>query len=108
VTPALRYTIGDPGRAAERIGDGKPSPHAEWPDQHTAAVDAAGLTVRAASVRGLAHRAYGDPRQDACSVHVDPTTGTTGRVVAVVCDGLGSLERSHAAAALVADRTIGG
>ena len=71
MTPALRYTIGDPGRAAERIGDGKPSPHPQWPDQHTAAVDAAGLTVRAASVRGLAHRAYGDPRQDAC-----PSTST--------------------------------
>ncbi len=103
MTAALRYAIGDPGRAAERIGEGKPSPFPGWPDEHVTAVDAGGLTVRAASVRGLAHRAYGDPRQDACSVHVlHDAPGVP--VVAVVCDGVGSLEHSHAAAGLVAEQ----
>jgi hypothetical protein len=98
VTAALRYTIGDPGRAAERIGDGQPTPFPEWPDADVRALSALGLTVRAASVRGLAHRAYGAPRQDAHNVReLD-----CGALVAVVCDGVGSLDFSHEAAALAA------
>lgn len=98
MTTALRYTIGDPGRAAERIGPGRPSPFPDWPDVDLHSTDALGLTVRAASVRGLAHRAYGSPRQDAYAVReLD-----CGAVVVVVCDGVGSLEFSHEAAALAA------
>ncbi|WP_326946649.1 protein phosphatase 2C domain-containing protein [Amycolatopsis sp. NBC_01307] len=59
------------------------------------------LEIRAASVRGLMHRHVGTPRQDAFSVVRDPLSGT---VVAVVCDGVGSLPRSHEAAAFVVDR----
>lgn len=54
-----------------------------------------GLVVRAASVRGDAHRYYGTPRQDAMALWHDGN----GRLLACVADGLGSKPRSHLGAA---------
>jgi len=59
------------------------------------------MIIRAASVRGLQHRARGTVRQDAFALGHRPDTGD---VVAVVCDGVGSLRRSDEAALLVSHR----
>ena len=56
------------------------------------------IELRAASVRGLQHRAAGEPRQDAFALQA----GGDDELIAVVCDGVGSLPRSHEAAALAA------
>jgi serine/threonine protein phosphatase PrpC len=58
------------------------------------------IELRAASVRGLQHRAAIEPRQDAFAVQAAGDDD----VIVVVCDGVGSLPRSHEAAALAARR----
>lgn len=52
------------------------------------------VTVRGASLRGHAHRYYGQPRQDDFVVHVLPT----GRVVVAVADGVGNCVHAHVGA----------
>jgi hypothetical protein len=51
-------------------------------------------------VRGLQHRAAFEPRQDAFALRL----AGTDELIAVVCDGVGSLPRSHEAAEFVARR----
>jgi hypothetical protein len=92
--------IGDPGRMLRGIAPGAP-PDQPWPaDIAASAHQVAGLQVRAASVRGLLHRSPDNigPRQDAYSLAYEESTGS---LVAVVCDGVGSLRQSHEAAAYV-------
>lgn len=96
------YAIGDPGRAATEIGRGVPAGPAGWPDAAIDAAAVAGLEIRAASVRGLAHRAFGTPRQDAYAVDWQQESRS---LVVTVCDGLGGFLLSHEAARLVAQRT---
>lgn len=93
------YAIGDPGSAAGNVRPGTPTAPACWPDTVLDASSAAGLEIRAASVRGLMHRYEGSPRQDCYSMvcQQDPAA-----VIVTVCDGLGSLDQSHEAAELVA------
>src|ERR1041384_4787072 len=64
------FSVGDPGRAASRT---VPIPDEDAWDRRDTVLDGAALLdggrkrvgeVRAASVRGLAHRAYGTVRQD--------------------------------------------
>jgi Protein phosphatase 2C len=93
--------IGDPGRAARELPAGFPPAAPAVPDHVLAEYATDDLEIRAASVRGLLHRYREQPRQDAFSVVHDPASDTT---VVVVCDGVGSLPRSHEAAAFVVDR----
>jgi Protein phosphatase 2C len=60
------------------------------------------FSVRAASVRGPAHRAGSVPRQDECAVALHPGTGA---VIAVVADGVSNAELSHLGATMVC-RTV--
>lgn len=90
--------IGDPGQMPAKVGVGAP-PMEAWPsDVAVSAHETDLLALRAASVRGVLHRNTRNPgpRQDAYGIMRDETTRT---VVVVVCDGVGSLKRSHEAAA---------
>ncbi len=95
--------IGTPGRAATELAAGPPV-DADVPDVALTAASSPRIDVRAASVRGLQHRAAGEPRQDAFALRLAHPDSGGDELIAVVCDGVGSLPRSHEAAALVAVR----
>ncbi|MCD2193610.1 protein phosphatase 2C domain-containing protein [Actinomycetospora endophytica] len=95
------YVVGDPGRAAGQV---RPAPDLRFPERPDTTVD--GYTVagpdgrpsvelRAAGVRGLAHRYYGTVRQDSAAVRVSVDQRW---LVAVVADGVSAGEHSHVAA----------
>lgn len=93
------YTVGNPGSAGRKIRATRISEPAGWPDTAVDSVSYGHFEVRAASVRGLLHRARHTPRQDAFSL------GLKGNdVVVTVCDGVGSLALSHNAAQHVVER----
>lgn len=98
------HSIGDPGSAAAHIRPGVSTAPPCWPDTALDTARIAGLEIRAASVRGLLHRFEGTPRQDSYSFvwQQDPSA-----LIVAVCDGLGSLNESHEAAALVAQHMAG-
>lgn len=93
--------LGFPGRAACELPAGEPLDAPMVPDHALSEYSTSELEIRAASIRGLMHRYRGQPRQDAFSVAYDRASETT---VVVVCDGVGSMRRSHEAAAFVVDR----
>ncbi|WP_157105405.1 MULTISPECIES: protein phosphatase 2C domain-containing protein [Rhodococcus] len=66
--------------------------------------DFLGWSIRAASIRGIVHRQFSDPRQDAYAVRYSEAAD---RIVLAVCDGVGSAQLSHKAARCVADRLSG-
>jgi hypothetical protein len=87
-------TIGEPGPSIEpRLAAGEPY----RPDTIADGGTAFGLTVRAASVRGLAKRFVGGPRQDDLCLAVHVATGT---LIAAVADGVSAAGRSDLGAAL--------
>lgn len=94
------FAIGDPGRAAFATLDGPPTPAISAPDVAASSAALPGIRIRAASVRGIQHKAQHTVRQDAFAL------GQLGgsQAVVVVCDGVGSLDRSDYAAALVSQR----
>lgn len=95
------YSVGDPGRAADGV---LPLPDQEnWHRRDTVfdgftlvgAGPKRSVVLRAASVRGLSHRAYGTTRQDEYGYQLTPD----GRyLVLCVADGLSSGAWSHLAA----------
>lgn len=95
------YAIGEPGRAVAEVSAGAPARRAWCPDIVADAADVPGLTVRAASCRGVLHRKYGTSRQDSYSMmwHQDSTA-----FFITVRDGVGSLEMSQDAAEWVTSR----
>lgn len=93
--------IGDSGRAARELTSGQPPIEPTVLDHSLCEYAAPDIEIRGASIRGLLHRYRGEQRQDTFSVTYDQPTRTT---LLVVCDGVGSLSRSHEAAALVAAR----
>lgn len=95
--------IGDPGRAALELPPGPPPGGIGVADVELSTACMPGLAIRAASSRGLQHRAGGTVRQDAFALS-RRVIGEDGQAIAVVCDGVGSLYRSHEAAALVSRR----
>jgi Protein phosphatase 2C len=99
------YAIGDPGRAAREVSDGVPPRPAGDSDVELSSAALPGMVVRAASCRGLAHRARDKPRQDAFALAA--TEDPPGRLVAVVCDGVGEFDRSGEAARLVSHGLAG-
>ena len=64
------------------------------------------MQIRAATVRGVLHRATGQPRQDAFALGQRHLVGKPGRAVVVVCDGVGALGRSQEAAMLVSRHLV--
>lgn len=95
------FAVGDPGQAPGRVVS-RPDPR-YWERQDTVldgvtVHDSTGMpaaVLRAASVRGLAHRHYGTVRQDEYAFRVTPD----GRhLVACVADGVGNGDHSHLAA----------
>lgn len=98
------YAIGEPGRAALELPPGPPTTRIGAADIELSMASMPGLTIRAASSRGLQHRARNQVRQDAFALGQRAVAGENGRAVAVVCDGLGSLARSDEAAVLVGRR----
>lgn len=92
--------IGESGRAASELPAGRP-PLTDGADHELSAASfpERGVEVRAGSVRGLLHRYREQPRQDRFSLAYDERSET---LLVTVCDGVGSLPRSHEAAAFVA------
>jgi hypothetical protein len=95
------FAIGDPGRAAFATPDGPPVPAVGTPDVAASSATLPGIRILAASVRGIQHKAQHGVRQDAFALG---QLGGGSHAVAVVCDGVGSLDRSEYAAALVSQR----
>ncbi|MCX2965400.1 protein phosphatase 2C domain-containing protein [Gordonia aquimaris] len=102
-SPPEPFVVGDPGRAYREVNGGKPFSCVSVPDTVCDAFDFSGWHVRAASVRGLAHRHYSTARQDHYEVGFCPDAD---RLVAVVCDGVGSLDHSHIAASVVSRKLL--
>lgn len=94
--PEATFAIGDPGRADWAV-EGPPAPPWGRPDTVVDGPSLGVVEVRAASVRGISHRAYTRTRQDEYAL----ATTDSGHLILVVSDGLGSLEESHRAAAAV-------
>jgi serine/threonine protein phosphatase PrpC len=87
-------TIGEPAAAIEaRLAGGEPY----RPDTVADGGSAFGLTVRAASVRGLYKRYTGGPRQDDICLRLHESSGT---LIAAVADGVSGAPRSDLGAAL--------
>jgi hypothetical protein len=100
--PAL-LAIGEPGRAAAETRDGPPPGVIGPSDLAVSSATLPNIRITAASVRGVQHRAEHTVRQDAFALaHASGT-----HAVAVVCDGVGSLDRSDYAAALVSQQLAG-
>lgn len=107
VTPwgkGLFFAVGDPGRAALETPDGRPPARIGPSDIELSAASLPGVLIRAASIRGLQHRARGMQRQDAFALGHRAVHGQAEQAVAVICDGVGSLSRSDEAAAFVSRR----
>jgi len=87
-------TIGEPAAAIEaRLAAAEPY----RPDTVADGGTAFGLTVRAASVRGLYKRYTGGPRQDDICLRLHPDSST---LIAAVADGVSGAPRSDLGAAL--------
>jgi hypothetical protein len=94
------FAIGEPGRAALATPDGPPHAEIGPPDMAASSAALPGMRIRAASVRGIQHKARHTARQDAFTL-----AQVGGRhAIAVVCDGVGSLDRSDYAATWLSQR----
>lgn len=98
------FTVGDPGRAALETPDGPPSARIGPADVELSTASLPGVLIRAASTRGLQHRSRGTTRQDTFALGRLEVSGQAAQAVVVVCDGVGSLDGSDYAAALVSRR----
>jgi hypothetical protein len=98
------FAIGDPGRAARETPDGPPPALVGPADVHLSMASMAGMVIRAASNRGVHHRARHVVRQDTYALSRRAVDGQPEQAVVAVCDGVGALEYSHHAAALVSQR----
>lgn len=92
------WIVGNPGRSFGVVP--KLSAGVDPPDTVVDGAQAGAMTVRAASVRGLSHRYYTTPRQDAYAAAV---TEDQGYVIAIVADGVSSGKYSHQAAKIVTE-----
>ena len=103
VTGRAGFAIGDPGRAARELPDGPPIARIGLADVELSAASLPGMLIRAATCRGLMHRANGTPRQDAFALGSQAGTGAP-CAVAVACDGVGQFGRSDEAALFTSRR----
>jgi hypothetical protein len=94
----VEFSIGDPGRAATEVPEGGLPSRIGPADVEFSAAALPGMRIRAASSRGVLHRAKGTSRQDAFRLgQVAEAAGGT-LLIAVVCDGVGQFGRSAEAA----------
>jgi len=98
------FVIGDPGRAARETPDGPPPALIGPADVQLSMASMAGMVIRAASSRGVHHRGRHVVRQDTYALGRRALDGQPEQAVVAVCDGVGSLEYSHHAAALISQR----
>lgn len=98
------YAVGDPGRAALEVPAGPPPARIGVADLEISSADLPGMQIRAASSRGILHRRQQTPRQDAFALGRRLRSEDQPAAIVVVCDGVGSLERSDEAAALASRR----
>lgn len=96
-------SIGEPGRAATELPAGRPPALLTSADYEISECSFEGVEVRAASIRGLMHRYREEPRQDRFAIAFDEARKT---LLIAVCDGVGSLARSHEAAELVSKSVL--
>jgi Protein phosphatase 2C len=89
------------------LPSGPPSARVGPADVELSTASLGTMDIRAASSRGLEHRATGIVRQDAFALASRTRSGEPEWLVAVVCDGVGSLPRSDQAAALASRRLAG-
>jgi hypothetical protein len=104
VSTGPRYSIGEPGRASAELPAGPPPIRVGPADIELSTFSVAGMLIHAASSRGLEHRARGTVRQDAFALSGRDAPDGTEALVAVVCDGVGSLPLSDVAAAFASRR----
>lgn len=98
------FSIGDPGRAALESVDGRPPARIGPSDVELSAASLPGVLIRAASFRGVLHRVRGTVRQDAFALSHRTVGEQVEQTIAVVCDGVGSLNRSDEAAVFASRR----
>lgn len=98
------FAIGDPGRAAVEVPPGLPPGRVGPADAEVSTATVPGMVIQAASTRGILHRAAGTVRQDAFALGHQAVSGQPEMAVAVICDGVGSLDRSDEAAVFVSRR----
>jgi len=103
---ASPFSIGAPGRAAREVPAGPPGAPSGHADVELSAATWAGVLIRGATCRGLHHRALGEPRQDAFAIGHRSCPEGGDWVIAAVCDGVGSLRQSDAAATLASRRLV--
>jgi serine/threonine protein phosphatase PrpC len=95
----VRFAVGEPGRAAREVVPQVVTSPFGRPDTVLDGGAIGRLEVRAASVRGLARRYYGDTRQDEYCLATDPRQRW---LVVGVADGISSGKCSHVAATIAA------
>jgi hypothetical protein len=100
------YFIGEPGPATFDRSAGPPGTPIGQADAELSAASLPGMDIRAATVRGVLHRATGHPRQDAFALGHRRLIGKPGRAIVAVCDGVGALGRSQEAAMLVSRHLV--
>lgn len=98
------YAIGDPGRAALEVPSGPPPARVGPSDVEISSAEIAPMVIRGASSRGIMHRREHTARQDAFALGHRAMPGEPEMAIVVVCDGVGSLDRSDEAAVLVSRR----
>jgi hypothetical protein len=94
----VEFSIGDPGRAAAEVPEGGLPSRVGSADVEFSAAALPGMRIRAASSRGVLHRATGTSRQDAFGLGQVVESDGGSRLIAVVCDGVGQYGRSAEAA----------
>lgn len=102
---ATAWAIGEPGRAAVEVTGGRPTQPSGLADVELTSASLGSMVAVAATVRGLLHRTLDEPRQDAYALSSIASPSGEESLIAVVCDGVGSLAQSHEAAQLVS-RTL--
>jgi hypothetical protein len=106
MTDDYSFAIGDPGRAAREVPDGPPPALIGPADVQLSMASLGGMVIRAASSRGVHHRVRHTVRQDSYALGRRAPDNQPEHAVVAVCDGVGSLEYSHHAAAVVSQRLV--
>jgi Protein phosphatase 2C len=94
----VEFTIGDPGRAAAEVPESGLPFRIGPSDVEFSSAALPGMRIRAASSRGVLHRAKGTSRQDAFGLGQAVDADGVTWLMAVVCDGVGQFGRSAEAA----------
>jgi hypothetical protein len=100
----VEFSIGDPGRAAAEVPEGGLPSRIGPADVEVSGAALPGMRIRAASSRGILHRARQTSRQDAYALGQATDADGETWLIAAVCDGVGQFGRSAEAASAVSCR----